>query len=366
MSFQSLFFYFILPAVIICFIFLRKRYSFFKDRGVIHVKPSWLFGNMKGVGTTHHVSMIVKEFYNKNHNDDIISGFYNFIQPIYLINDLDVVKSVLIKDFNTFVNRGGFMNEKNEPITANLFGVESDHWRFLRNKLSPAFTSGKIKLMFEVMKSKGGAFAEAIEKKSKSGSVDVKEIAHRYTIDTISAVAFGMEANTLNGGNLELHHYSKEAFGAESASPIKMFLMFSFPKLAKIFNFRQFSKVLSDYFYQVIGENIKYREKSGEKRNDFLNMLVELKNKGSIDGEVSKEAKKLTIDQCVAQGFIFIIGGSDTSSSTISAAVAEIAKNPEIQEKLRAEIFEKTKKSNGEITYENLQEMTYLQQVMNG
>jgi cytochrome P450 len=63
---------------------------------------------------------------------------------------------------------------------------------------------------------------------------------------------------------------------------------------------------------------------------------------------------------------IFFFAGSDTSSTVIAYALVELGHHPEIQEKLRAEVIDKTKSSNGEITYENLHEMTYLNQVMNG
>jgi hypothetical protein len=63
---------------------------------------------------------------------------------------------------------------------------------------------------------------------------------------------------------------------------------------------------------------------------------------------------------------VFFFAGSDTSSTVISYAITELGKNLEVQEKLRQEIIDKIKSSNGEITYENLHEMPYLNQVMNG
>lgn len=47
-------------------------------------------------------------------------------------------------------------------------------------------------------------------------------------------------------------------------------------------------------------------------------------------------------------------------------ALYELAYRNEIQEKLRKEVTDVEKRHNGEITYEAISEMTYLDQVVNG
>jgi cytochrome P450 family 6 len=205
------------------------------------------------------------------------------------------------------------------------------------------------------------------DRMGKNGeTVEAKSVANRFTVDIISSVAFGMDANTLNDQHLELLDIFKEIFGGEGASLLKLFFLFAFPNLSKKLHLRQFSKKICDFFMDVVATNIKYREQSNDKRNDFLNMLIQLKNKGSIDGEISTETKKLTLNEILAQAFLFFFAGSDTSSTTISFALTELAFNQEVQEKLRAELLEKTKDTNGEISYDLLHDLTYLNQVVNG
>lgn len=248
-----------------------------------------------------------------------------------------------------------------------MLNVEDDRWRFLRNKLSPAFSSGKLKSMFFTISNVGNSLIKAIEKEMNvSKSVEVKTIMTRFTVDVVSSVSFGMESNTLNGEHPELIQHFREIFGIDSPNTLYFMFLFAFPDIAKFLKFKFFSKSVTEFFTNVISGNIKSREDKNESRNDFLNMLIQLKNKGSIDGEISTETKKLTMNECLAQAFIFFFGGSDTSSTTISYALTELAFNPDIQEKLRQEIHDKTKETNGEITYEALQEMTYLSQVVNG
>ena len=56
-----------------------------------------------------------------------------------------------------------------------------------------------------------------------------------------------------------------------------------------------------------------------------------------------------------------LVAGSDTSANTLAFTCYQLAKNPEIQEKLRDEINSTTKES---LTYEDLQKMPYLEQVI--
>ncbi len=147
---------------------------------------------------------------------------------------------------------------------------------------------------------------------------------------------------------------------------LRFLLMMVFPNFAKKMRIRAFSKELSEFFMDVVGSNVKYREDSKDERKDFLNMLIQLKNKGSIDGEFSSDTKRLTLNEILAQAFLFFFAGTDTSSTAISFALAELAYNQEIQEKLRKEIVEKAKESKGELSYEALNEMKYLEKVIDG
>lgn len=358
--------YIVLPLVAVAYLFLKKKYSYFDEKNIPHIKPTWLMGNMDGVGKTIHIVDLFRNIYNECSGKDVIAGFYSMIAPALIATDLELVKQITVKDFNYFTDRGGFINEEKEPLTGHLFAIGGDKWKFLRNKLSPAFTSGKIRLMFSTISDKGDNLVKTIVKEASLGSVDMKDFSNRFTIDVTSSCAFGMEANTLNHKNPELIEIFKNLLGGDGVNFVYFFFLGFFPKISKFLNLRMFSKKIETFFFDVVGGSIKNREANNENRNDFLNMLIELKNKGSIDGEISKEVKKLSIGECIAQAFVFFLGGADTSSTVVAYALTELGHHPEIQDKLRKEIQEKIKSSNGEITYDNLHEMTYLNKIING
>lgn len=72
------------------------------------------------------------------------------------------------------------------------------------------------------------------------------------------------------------------------------------------------------------------------------------------------------MDQVAAQCFLFLIAGFDTSSTGMTFVVYELARHEDIQEKLRTEILEILKKYDGEITYEGIMEIPYLDKVIDG
>lgn len=55
---------------------------------------------------------------------------------------------MLVKDFNCFVDRGIYTDESKEPMTGHLFRLTGQRWKNMRNKLSPSFTVGKLRMMF--------------------------------------------------------------------------------------------------------------------------------------------------------------------------------------------------------------------------
>jgi cytochrome P450 family 6 len=68
----------------------------------------------------------------------------------------------------------------------------------------------------------------------------------------------------------------------------------------------------------------------------------------------------------VAQAFIFLSAGYETSGSTLTFALYELAFHPEIQQSLRAEVLQVLSKYDGKLTYDGIQDMMYLDRVVSG
>jgi len=67
-----------------------------------------------------------------------------------------------------------------------------------------------------------------------------------------------------------------------------------------------------------------------------------------------------------AQAFVFFVAGFETSSTTMSHALYELAINQQVQDKLREEIDQECASHGSNLTYENVKKMNYLDKVFKG
>lgn len=77
-----------------------------------------------------------------------------------------------------------------------MLSLEGQEWRDRRVKLSPIFTSGKMKMMFDTVDLISDKFVEVVSKMLTTTTIlEMREVAARYTSDVIGNVAFGLDCN---------------------------------------------------------------------------------------------------------------------------------------------------------------------------
>ncbi|XP_061395240.1 probable cytochrome P450 6a14 [Musca vetustissima] len=350
--------------------YLYNLYTYWKRRGVVYETPWPLFGNFLGIGSKYHIRDINQRLYRKFKGQAPFVGTYMFVRRASLIIDLDLIKNILIKDFSNFHDRGVFNNVEDDPLTGHLVALEGEQWRAMRTKLSPVFTSARMKYMFSTVVKVGGNLAQAMQEmlmESSDQILEIKDICARFTTDVIGTCAFGIECNSLKNPDAEFRQKGRAIFSKPRHSPLVQLFTITNSNLAKKLHMKLFPDDISEFFMSVIRQTVEYRVRNNVKCNDFMDLLIEMKAK---DEEMARETKGidlshgLTLEQMAAQTFVFFLAGFETSSTTMSFALYELARNPEVQEELRREITESLKKTQGELTYESLHEMQYLEQVV--
>ncbi|XP_055696373.1 cytochrome P450 6a9-like [Lutzomyia longipalpis] len=346
------------------YLWVKKQYRFFKDNGIPYQEPTFPLGNAWGLGYKRPLTYFLQEAYNAFKGKHVIGGIYLFTTPAFLATNLDFIKQVLVKDFQYFHDRGIFVNEKDDPLSGNLFALSGQRWKTIRNKLSPTFTSGKMKLMHSTIIAVAKEFQGYLEPiAQEKKEVEIKDILARFTTDVIGTCAFGIDCNSLKQPDTEFRRIGKMVFEFGSLDFLKQFLVTIFQDLSVKLGVTVTKPEVSEFFMRLLKETTEYREKNNIKRNDFLSLLLQIKNTGKLEGD-DTDLGKMTFEELAAQTFLFFIAGFETSSSTMTFALYELAQNQDIQDRAREEIHRILEKYNGEYTYEACMELKYIDQVI--
>lgn len=72
------------------------------------------------------------------------------------------------------------------------------------------------------------------------------------------------------------------------------------------------------------------------------------------------------MDEAAAQCFVFFLAGFETSSTTMTFALYELAQQQDIQDRVREEIQTVLAKHDDQMTYDSLSDLKYMKQVIDG
>ncbi|XP_059614218.1 probable cytochrome P450 6a23 isoform X2 [Phlebotomus argentipes] len=342
------------------YLYVKYKQSYWDREGVPSVNTMFLLGT-SGASLINRIPFIFNfhQVYKELKAKGKFGGLYTFTSPAIMFIDPNLIKTVLVKDYHHFEDRGFYVNEKSDPLTAHLFSLSGSKWKNLRAKLSPTFTSGRMKMMFPIVSGISNQFERVFrEQVAKDSTVEIKDLLAKFTMDVIGNCAFGLECNSLKDPNTEFKNYGFQAIYRPSLDGIKQAFLNAFPKVGKFFDMLLLNPEVSEFYMRVVRETVEHREKHSIERNDFMNLLIGLKNSQS-------ESEKLTLNEVAAQAYIFFLGGFETSSTTMMYCLYELALNPDIQEKTREHINQVLQKHNNEFTYEAMMDMPYLEQVIN-
>ncbi|XP_011704047.1 PREDICTED: cytochrome P450 9e2-like, partial [Wasmannia auropunctata] len=339
--------------------FLFKDLNYFKKHGIPYKPPIPLLGNMApSLLRLQSVAELVKDLYDLHPKAKYV-GMFDLNVPIVMIRDPELIKSITLKHFETFPDHRAFVTETQDPLFGkNLFSLRGDRWRQVRPVMSPAFTSSKMKTMFKLMSECGIEFTNHLAQLPPEQRImQMKDVFTRYTNDVIATCAFGVSVDSMRNPENEFYVYGKEATTFNSIALIKMYIFRSLPWLAKLINLKFIRTKVADFFRNIIKTTIKTRDENGIVRPDMLQLLMETRGK---EGKA-----ELSIDDIVAQAFVFFFGGFESTSSLMCFAAHEIAVNQDIQEKLQKEIDKVLKETNGQAPYEAINGIEYLDAVIN-
>lgn len=307
-----------------CYLYVAYVYSHWKRKGVPFVKPSFPFGNFgplfKGQRT---LGENCHDLYFTSNAP--VLGFYAALRPALLIRCPKITKDILIKDFQHFRDRGFRLDGKGDPLVENLF-TSDNKWKEMRTKLTPAFTPGKVRAMFDLIVNCGKPMEEYLNKYADAGDeVEIRDTLSRFTADVIASIGFGMDVNSFENPNNEFREKARRIYKPFVRNAIRLDLSFISPFLTKLFKIRFGDKDVTEFILDILRQSINYREQNNVVRKDFFDFLMKLRKGEGIQGEgadwntkdSSSTKESLSLNDMAGQSYIFIVAGDEPSSGIV-------------------------------------------------
>lgn len=189
--------FFSLSAVVTCAVFLlylhfKRRYKFWKNLNVLYPEPTFPTGNVSDfLKSSIHFSYVIQKLYVKLKQLGGVDygGIYFFGNPVFLVLSPEFAKTVLVRDFHYFHDRGIYFNAEVDVLSGNIFFLRGQKWKTLREKISPTFTSGKLKQMFFTILEVGQRLEKYLTLNAAGkAEVDVRDVLGRFMTDVIGAL----------------------------------------------------------------------------------------------------------------------------------------------------------------------------------
>ncbi|XP_026488878.2 cytochrome P450 6B2-like [Vanessa tameamea] len=351
---------------------LSENNDYWKKKNVPYLKPSLLVGNFSDyIFFKKSAQLITSEICEKFPDEPYVGVFYG-TKPALVIKDPKILKLVFTQDFYYFNGRENTDYVDRETITTNLFFNGGDHWKVLRQNLTPLFTSAKLKNMFLMINECAEELDTFLEEEIKvSENINLRSLFARYAMECIINCIFGVRTNAMkrDNGTNPFVIVGEQIFDTSTVMGLKIITRSMWPYLFYRLGFKLFDEKIGFFFNDLFTKATESRSKDGITRNDFVDLISSWEKENCIIGDKFSDEKstgnstekiEVNKDLLVAQCTLFFAAGYETTSTTTNFILYELAKNKQAQDKVIEEVdayFDK----HGVIKYECVHELPYVE-----
>lgn len=140
--------------ITVIYLYIKYAYSHWRRHGFPYINPSVPFGNL-GLVAARKASFGINLYELHKQTTEPFIGIYMLFRPAILVRDAKLIRNILVKDFAYFHDRGIYCNPEYDPMSENMFAMTGNRWKSLRAKLTPTFTSGKLRNMLPTITNEG-------------------------------------------------------------------------------------------------------------------------------------------------------------------------------------------------------------------
>lgn len=107
---------------------------------------------------------------------------------------------------------------------------------------------------------------------------EIRDLTAKFTTDVIGTCAFGLECNSLKDSQSEFRRMGCAVLNPSASLALAKMVRVFFPKLFKALKLRTFPAEVQQFFMGIVKQTIDFRNTNQVRRNDFIQLLLEIKN----------------------------------------------------------------------------------------
>ncbi|XP_037090401.1 probable cytochrome P450 6a13 [Pollicipes pollicipes] len=344
----------VLAVLFVCvYFYVTRHYDFWRSRGVSGPTAKFPWGT--GFGPPLLVNLVkFEEWLYHEQGGKNFCGYFELSMPVLYVGNLDLIQRITIKDFEFFTDRRVLV--LTEEFSEMLQVLNGKRWKETRSVMSPTFSASKLKIMHQLCVENASNLNTHVRDEMKmSGEINIKDCFGRFTMDNIASCAFGVNCNSFKDPNTEFAKNAQELFKPPrgyAGFRLMLILLFGVGSVRML---PDPTERVNAFFKRVVKDTLRHRE-AGNSRKDFLQLLLETKNK---DGK-----RILSDSSIISQSVLFFIVGYDTTATLLTFAAYCLATSPDVQNAAHREIDDVLQRHDGQLTYDAVAEMTYLDRVL--
>lgn len=332
----------------------RRKHAFFTELGIPGPKPDLLWGNRKQL-SKNYIEVMAEwiKAYGK------VFGIYRSETPMLVVSDAEMIKQCFVKEFNTFHDKPA-PPLLEEPLASSLPFLKGDEWKRVRTLLNPAFSAVKMRFMTATINKCADLFVDVLSESAKRGeAVNVHNVAQGLSLDVITKCALALKVDCQRNPDDPLLKALRNIF--PSLNNIVTRIVFFFPAIQNALGLLQRNTEFQKTQDKIIANlrNVIRLRRNGQAPPvpDMLQLMLdaqsEVKNAGvHQDGDELLSGDRILLANC----FIFIFAGFDTTSLSLAYTMFLLAKHPKEQDRLLRELTDNFP-DDQELSFDDLQKL---------
>ncbi|XP_049519857.1 cytochrome P450 3A41-like isoform X4 [Dermacentor silvarum] len=335
---------------------MRRTFTFWNDKGIAHL-TFWQYMRFAYDIYTKPMIEVIRGSYTRYGR---LYGSYQGTVPTLVVGDPDMLREIMNTKFKNFSDRSLSQTVGSDVWKKSIMNLSGEEWKKSRTIFTPALTTTRLRTILAKVKTIAGRMtARLMDAATKNKPVDFFELATNTALDTTAALNYSVDIDSSNDKNHPLMKCLETIYMGTSGW--KVVMLFLMPSVYKVLQPDYPPKSSTDLFKAFVAHLIEERKSKNKEEDDFLQVFMNADYSWEDHGEKKKEnaeVKKMSLDEITAQGIVFFIAGVESVSTAISVTTYYLACNPDCQDRVIAEIDNAL--SKGELTYDSLQEMPYL------